>query len=119
MNHVKRFHEDILEIMAESERHARSTLNIFFHAKSRAIYGWIHFIVAKSLPFDSVEDEDYRTICKLERISVETTQKYMYLIGAEILKKIKARLKDCTRLGLMLDGWDAGGGTHYCGLGRG
>lgn len=79
------------------------------------IYGWINFIVKKSLSFSVVEDEEYRCVVNLGEISIKTLIKYMHLIGEEVRKEIVQKLSP-TKFGLLFDGWSDGNGTHYCGI---
>ena len=88
----------------------------YVSAKAQKIFGWIDLIVGKCLPFSTVEDEYFLKYLNLHRLSVDTLMKYMYLIGEDIQKKIKKNISGGVKFGMQLDGWDVGGGTHFCGL---
>jgi hypothetical protein len=55
LEHIDRFHLDWEHIMTETEKGSKSKLTSFIDTKSTNIYGWIDWIVAENLPFNSAK----------------------------------------------------------------
>jgi hypothetical protein len=83
--------------------------------KAKSIHFWIRKIVFLNLPFSHVEESLAREGHKYKPISVESLKKYMHLLKAEVVSRIKKQLIKAKTFGIAHDGWTHGS-DHYLGL---
>ena len=81
-----------------------------------SVFGHMELVILKGVPFANCEDPIHRKYSTLNGISQKTLQKYMHLTGEEVQKKLREKMLTGVKFGIMLDGWDAGSGTHFTGL---
>ena len=119
ITHLNVAHTDINDLMRNQDKLKLTSgpLDKFVSRKAMSIYGWIDFCVTKSLPFTICEDDSFRKYTNIENICYKTLMKYCHAVSNVVETKISEKLKQPDmKFGIMIDGWDAGGGTHYTGL---
>jgi hypothetical protein len=45
--------------------------------KNQNLFGWLNLVVMEGLPFNIVERENFRQVCQLDPISIESLMKFM------------------------------------------
>lgn len=86
-------------------------------AKEKSVYGYLKFIVMKSLPVSYVEDPEVREFSKYDEYPVarDTLTRTIIHLVELVEDKIAEELKETPHGGLLHDGWTCNG-THYLGV---
>jgi hypothetical protein len=108
---------------AKEEQAKGGSLSEFFDLKplvtpkEKAVYGWLKFLIKKSLPVAYVEDPEVREFSKFGDIPIsrDTMTRTIIQLIELVEEKIAEELKDTPHGGLVHDGWTCNG-THYVGV---
>ena len=111
IQHVDKVHLDI-EVRMELNAREISSLSGggplvssgFIDLRVTNLFRWIKFIINKGLPFNVVEDPEYREVVKMQGISRNTLNKYLNVIVNDVHSQIKdiVSTKKDLRFGLKL-----------------
>jgi hypothetical protein len=116
MRHLEGCHKKELTLFKEATAVGLPKLDLWVKCNDKVtnMFKWISFIVEKNVPFSWVEDPEVRKITTLADTTRQTVKKYMKLLHAGVLAKIKASIP--THFGLIFDGWSDGAGHHAVAL---
>jgi hypothetical protein len=80
-------------------------MDAFVSKTATAVFQWLDFIIAKNLPFNVVEDPQFRKYVTIPPITIKTLQKYAHILVELVEEKIKTCLAKHEVIGLVFDGW--------------
>jgi hypothetical protein len=115
LTHVQTAHPDYLDIMESKKRKDKDSNKLFqfVNVKSSLVYNWMELVIELNFPFSILENKLLRKAVRYEDISVDTFQKYLYLVTAEVEVQVAKNLP--AKFGLIIDGWSEGN-QHFFGL---
>jgi hypothetical protein len=115
MSHIRTAHTDYLNVMESKKKDAKESNQLykFVNMKSSLVYNWLELVIELNFPFALLENKLFRKAVKYEDISVDTFQKYLYLVTAEVEVQVAKDLP--AKFGLVIDGWSEGN-QHFFGL---
>ena len=87
----------------------------FVSDKGKSYYQWLDWVLSNNLPFSFVESAETKKYAGIvHNMCVDTFMKVLKTVGRKVASKIIEDLPDS--FGLIIDGWDAGGGSHRTGI---
>lgn len=116
MSHIRHHHPDIHDRIHQDTVANQGPTGLFVSPKAKKIHGWLYLLIKKNLPLTFVSDPTIRDFIKLDPISYGLLKKYMTLLTDQVQDQIMKLCEDSNTVGLIMDGWDSGNGTHYMGL---
>ena len=114
-SHVQTAHPDYMDVMNSKKKKDKESnpLLKFVNVKSSLVYNWLELVIELNFPFTLIESNLFRKAVKYEDISVDTFQKYLYLLTEQVEKLVAKDLP--AKIGIVIDGWSEGS-QHFFGV---